>query len=207
VDLDNRLSKARNNWSAGKPFKLIYVGSLLPYSQLDSLVDIARVVHELKREGWDIQLEIFSPWYRPYLNKFEVFDSVAMMPALEEGSMFERLVDSDLLLSPANFDKYSRNFIRFSFPAKIPLYMLSGSPILIYGPQTVSYIGDAMGKGWAYVVTDRVKEVLKKAIMELVRDSELRESLGREAQQLSVRLHDNEKMRQSFLKMMSGIVS
>lgn len=198
VDVERYGPLARTQWGSGDPFQLTYIGSLLPYAQLGSLLDIARVVNEMRSEGLRIELNIFSPWSKMVETKFEKYSGVTLSNALEDADVFPALVKSDVLLIPANFDQYSQKFIRYSLPAKIPMYMLSGSAILAYGPSTVSYIQQAARGEWSVAVQNRNLEELKLAIKRLHADPRLRERIGKKGQEICRAVHDNSHLRADF---------
>ena len=62
-------------------------------------------------------------------------------------------------------------------PTKIPSYLISGTPVLVYGSKETAQVQYALEEGWGYCVTERNEEVLVDAINELLFDHDLRELL------------------------------
>ncbi|MCK4790907.1 MAG: hypothetical protein KAV87_44635, partial [Desulfobacteraceae bacterium] len=103
-----------------------------------------------------------------------------------------------LLFLPVDFTKASIERMRYSVFAKIPAYMMSGTPILVYGPPEVASVEYAIKEKWAYVVPKKDEKALKEAIIELASNPALRKSLGRRAQEIGIRDFDANKIRQRF---------
>ena len=72
--------------------------------------------------------------------------------SLEVAKIFKT---SNLLVLPVEFDEKSITAIRLSMPTKVPAYMASGTPILIYGPKKVSFVKHASQNGWAHVISSQ----------------------------------------------------
>jgi len=105
---------------------------------------------------------------------------------------------ADLLLLPQDFDKKSVQFLRYSFPTKVSEYMISGTPVLVYGDERTGLTQYALKDKWAYVVTQNTRAALVKAITELYSNLSLREELGNRAQQIAIEREDAEVVRENF---------
>ena len=99
---------------------------------------------------------------------------------------------------PVDFTKVSIERMRYSMFAKIPAYMMSGTPILVYGPPEVASVEYAIKNKWAYVVAKKDEKALKDAIIDLASNPTLRERLRRRAQEIGIRDFDANKIRQRF---------
>lgn len=190
--------KGRMEWKAGKPFKIFYGGALMENSQLKSVFDVAEVIPQLRSENLDMEFHIHAPFYAAnrYRRELEENAGVKVFDIPETMDIESIFSNADLLLLPVNFDEESVNYIRYSMPTKIPAYMFSGTPTLAYGPDEVASIEYA--KQWAYCVTERNKEKLFEAIKKLVTDEKLRETLGKESQNLAEKRHDRAKVSKEF---------
>ena len=103
-----------------------------------------------------------------------------------------------MLVLPVNFDGATIEYVRLSFPTKLPAYMLSGTPILAYGPEEVAQIRLARDEGWGRVVSRRDRPLLKAAIRALCQPGDGRAQLGRRAQDVAQRDHDASRVRAGF---------
>lgn len=206
VETADRLPHSKKDWSVKGAFRLCYVGSIMPNAQLQSLVDVARAVTTLKEEGLNIELNIYSPWAKAFQSQLEISSAIHLHPPLGEAKIFSGLTSSDLLLIPVNFDPVSVSYIRHSMPAKIPLYLVSGTPILVYGPAEAASVRYASQEGWGAVVTENRQEKLVEAIRELYGDSLRRESLGKRAVRVALQHHDGPRVRDAFRAQLAGMV-
>jgi glycosyltransferase involved in cell wall biosynthesis len=192
------LPLARNAWVTPKTFRIAYIGTILSNNQRDSLLDVARAVDALNHAGEKVEFHVYSAWSDRYRKPLEENRGVHAHPPLDDASTFKNLVAADLLLIPVNFDQRSQRYIRYSMPAKVPFYMVSGTPILVYGPEGVASVDYARRDGWAMVVSERKPEALRSALRNLMRNEELREKLARTAQAVVQKNHDAVKIRADF---------
>jgi len=179
---------------------IVYAGTINS-KNICNLELISKVVEELHTEKKACQLRIltFQPKaevYRPTLERSPSV-TVSEVPPNDQ-DMACLLRNADLLYLPVDFSRVSIERIRFSIFAKLPAYMMSGTPILAYGPPEVASIEYALKEKWAYVVGKEDKDVLKKAIMELIENPDLRASLGKRAQKIGARDFDANKLRPQF---------
>jgi glycosyltransferase involved in cell wall biosynthesis len=206
VDSQGRLPFSRKNWHTNEGFKLTYIGSILPNAQLYSLSDIAKAVTQLSQQGFKIELNIYSPWAKTFENELQISASVHLYPPLDEASIFPCLTSSDLLVLPVNFDKKSLEYIRYSMPAKVPLYLISGTPILVYGPPEVASVDYATKESWGFVVSQNEQDVLMNGIKELMKSEAKREQLGRTAMSVAQKNHDSSMEKEEFCQKLAQIV-
>lgn len=185
----------------GSPIRVAYIGSVLPFAQLDSLIDCGKAVQALSDEGFPIQLEIYSPSHlaEQYRQQLVVGTAISLHDTIsEDEEFFATLQAADILVLPVNFDRYTVEFIRYSMPTKIPAYLAVGTPILAYGPSEVAQISYAAAAGWGLVVTERDTAQLKRAFRQLATDTELRVGLSGRARFAAAQRHDAPVVRSQF---------
>jgi glycosyltransferase involved in cell wall biosynthesis len=181
--------------------KLLYVGSVLPDAQLASLMDCCLAVKKLRQEGMDIVFDIYSPTFQtdPVRDCLGIDPAIRMHDAVTvDEDFFRQLGTADILLLPVNFDDYTVRYIRLSMPTKIPAYLCSGTPILVYAPPNVAQAQYAQESGWGHVVSKKGVQHLMSGIRRLVADAGLRERLLRSARQAAVKNHDVHSVRARF---------
>ncbi len=189
--------------------EFLYVGSIFPDAQLQSLIDFARAFAELKAEGFSARLRIATSAANRdrFRHLLEVADNVGIeASALDDAAFFQTLADADALLLPVNFDPTSVDFIRYSMPTKIPAYLNSGTPILVYGAAESAQVRYAMDAGWGLVVSQPSPAALKAGIMRIARDMALRRQLSTAARR-SAANHDAAVVRQAFQSHLCGLVT
>jgi glycosyltransferase involved in cell wall biosynthesis len=190
----------------GKVLRLIYTGSVLSFSQEQSLRDVCDAVTTLFQSGVNLRLDIYTPLNLavPFIQSMEHSKCVYVHDAIQEDSIyFKTLQEADILVSPINFDARSVHFIRYSMPTKIPSYLSSGTPILVYGPPEVAQVAYAEKDKWALVVNRRNSDLLQKAILALADDLILRKSFSQAAIATAWRNHDSTLVKERFRKLLA----
>ncbi len=182
-------------------FKIVYAGTI-NNKNICNLEVLSKVVEQLNSMMQICQLEIltFNPrveLYRPILER-KPFVTMAEVPNDDE-NMISLLKGADLLYLPVDFTKESIERMRYSIFAKIPAYMMSGTPVLIYGPPEVASIEYAIKEKWAYVVKKQDEEALKNAIIELISNPTLRVNLVNRAHKIGLRDFNVIKIRKRFV--------
>ena len=76
--------------------------------------------------------------------------------------------------------------------------MMSGTPILFWGPEEIASTEYAREAGWAIVVDENNPKLLKEAIEELIQNSDLRQSIVNKAQTLARERHSTEVVKKRF---------
>lgn len=209
VDIAKWSGYSKTNISINGPVKIVYMGSILPQAQIQSLIDCCHVVDELQREGMDLRLDIYTPLsvLGHHANYFSNLRSVYIHDAVVNDDVYFRILgEADILLLPVNFDSKSVHYIYYSMPAKVPSYLCSGTPILVYGPQEVAQIEYASQRGWGYVVTKRDLMMLKRAILELSRNNSLRKTISEKAVAAAKENHDSTKVRELFQRRLVELI-
>lgn len=207
IDISRWKDSAKLDLTTGQPAELLYVGSIFPNAQLDSLIDCAKAVAALRAGGYPIKLSISTP--SGHGDRYR--DCLAIHPAItiedtirDDAHFYARIAAADALLIPVNFDAESIRFIRYSMPAKLPAYMVSGTPILVYGPPSTAQVRYAREAGWAHVVDARAPTLLGAGIRAIMENDALRRQVSRAAQGTVARNHDTATVRADFQALLAG---
>lgn len=192
---------SRTDAKANRPFRIVYAGSIFPFAQLDSLSEICQSVGELNEDGRDVALDIYSPRFMTdqYRERLAVHDAISIHdPIPHRERYFRVLCAADLLVMPVNFDDNTVSFIRYSMPTKVPEYLLTGVPVLVYGPSSIAQVDYAAKSEWGYIVSEAGQDKVTAALVELLENSDLRLKLGMTARALAVTNHDAGVVRSKF---------
>jgi glycosyltransferase involved in cell wall biosynthesis len=188
---------AKTGLTVGSPAELVYVGSILPVAQLESLAECCQAVAKME----DVRLSIYSPsvYAEAHRHRLVVAPNIALRDTItDDDAFFRRLASADALLLPVNFDPEAVRLLRYSMPTKVPAYLLSGTPILAYGPDSVAQIRYALDGDWAHVVSERGTGVIAKGLRRILTDTRLRARLSWNARSLARERHDTSTVRLGF---------
>jgi glycosyltransferase involved in cell wall biosynthesis len=200
LDLDQWIPHAKRDWKAGSPFVVRYVGSIVADGQREALRDVCHAVTNLRSSGKPIEMWVHAPAPQvAFLGQPDLTSNgfhLAAPPPPE--AVVHLLSGADLLVLPFNFDKHSLQYIRLSMPTKVPAYMASGTPVLVYGPAGIATARYAERDGWGHVLSTPGVAPLQQTLLWLVDDQATRERLGRRAHLLACERHDAAKVRPAF---------
>jgi glycosyltransferase involved in cell wall biosynthesis len=200
IDLNQWQEPKQDYRQSEDGFRVLYLGALAENNQVHSLRDVALVVASLAEQGTDISLTIhtggaYMGHYHQYLDGLT---AVSHGGRVAREDLCTTLAAADLLVVPVNFDEESLAMVQYSMPTKVPEYMASGAPVLVYAPPHVPAAAYATRAGWGRVVAERDLDQLKGALAELMASETLRARLGRRGRELAVHHHDAKVVRQDF---------
>jgi glycosyltransferase involved in cell wall biosynthesis len=186
-------------YAVKEPFTILYAGRI-GFGIEQSIAEIAEAVTALAAKNNNIVFEI-QTGDKEALDKLVQYNAhVKWMQPTAYTALPAKFAAADVLLLPQDFDKKSVQFLRYSFPTKVSEYMISGTPVLVYGDASTGLTKYALKEQWAYVVTEHKKEALVNALSELYSNETLRQTLAQKAQNMAIEREDAEKVREAFRK-------
>jgi glycosyltransferase involved in cell wall biosynthesis len=202
VDLSVWNGRSVQIYQDKKSYRLAYSGRI-GVSCLSSIQEICDVI-----EGWnnpaisvafDIYVNNIDQALRtaPFLNRAHSNIQIKQAPKSTTG-VAALLSAADILVLPVDFDQDSIEYIRFSMPTKVPAYMATGVPVLVYGPSDIASVKYAKTHGWGHVIEERSPEALTRGILRLCVDSDLRNQLSQQSRQLAALNHETATVRERF---------
>jgi len=202
VDVERWRPVVRTGSACGpEPHRLLYFGSVFANAQVSSLIDLCRAVASLNEGGMPVTFDIAAPAWQvaPYRGALTIHNAIRLIePTWDDREYFATLAAADMLVLPINYDAGTIDYIRYSMPTKVPAYMASGTPILVYGPRGVAQVDYAARDGWGHVVSERDPQALDQAIRRVLSDGALRENLRLRAQAFASQNHDTLRVRTAF---------
>jgi glycosyltransferase involved in cell wall biosynthesis len=90
-------------------------------------------------------------------------------------------------------------------PTKAPEFMISGTPVIMFGPEETALVQDAIQNKWAKVVTENNIQLLADAVKELLGDPFLRRQTAQNAIRLAETNFNSVKIRSDFRNIISSI--
>jgi len=183
-------------------FDLVYIGSVRQLKELESLVDLKRAVLALAERVPGIRLTVHHPRFGEDISNFAEFlhapPHVVSGDYLAPDELPRRLVEADALVVPLGFVGDTLTYLRYSFQTKVPEYLASGTPVLVYGPAASPNTLAARRDGWGLVVDRQEPSLLASALADLVDKEELRRALGTRGREVAGEFYDAKRVREEF---------
>jgi glycosyltransferase involved in cell wall biosynthesis len=198
---------AKADLAVARPADVVYVGSILPAAQLESLVACAAAVGQLAGEGLPVRLSLYSPaaYAEPHRARLVTGPHVELHDTLtDDEAFFRRIARADALLLPVNFTPDAVRLLRYSMPTKVPAYLASGTPILACGPREVAQIRYAEEAGWGRVVGGPGVRAAADGLRRILSDADLRKQLSLTAREVARKHHDSTEVRAGFQRTLAA---
>lgn len=187
------------DYSATDSFSILYAGRI-GFGIAQSIADIAAAVNQVSKTNKKLLFQIQTADVEELKKLVTFSDHVKWVQPVAYNQLPQKFSEADLLLLPQDFDEKSVRFLKFSFPTKVSEYMISGTPILVYGDERTGLTKYALKENWAYVVTNNNNTSLVNAINELIANEALRKSLAQTAQNIALQREDAAIVRENFRK-------
>jgi glycosyltransferase involved in cell wall biosynthesis len=185
-----------------KACKIIYTGTLAHrrYEAIQDLLAAARRMPELAGRfeivvySSGIPKDIPADLLQSPEVKFAPLPTHEQLPAV--------LANATILLLPESFNE-PRESIEYSLSTKAHLYMMSGTPVLVYGPAHSGTVEYAIREGWGLVVAERSVAKLTDALVEILTASRRMHQLRSNAEVCIQRHHDMVTGRKRFRELLA----
>jgi glycosyltransferase involved in cell wall biosynthesis len=197
IDVQYWMPPAPKNFSYKENFTILYAGRI-GFGIEQSIAEIAVAITELAKIRPNIIFEIQTGDITLLNNLAILNENVKWIKPLAYKELPVKFSTADLLVLPQDFDEASINFLKYSFPTKVSEYMISGTPIMVYGSAITALTKYAVKYKMAHIVTEQRKEALINAIDELYNNVELRQLLSEKAQKLALETEDAKIVRENF---------
>ena len=146
-------------------FVIRYVGSLLRIQHWNAIEDIVEAVHVLNSEGVRARFEIYcDKWTKKHALALADGKNIVYKGFVAKPELYEVLSSADLLVLPAAFSGTGDYAYRLSMPTKLPEYLASGAPTLVYGPRGMASVELCLRHELAHVYPERSVPRLTEAI-------------------------------------------
>jgi len=164
------------DFSNGKKFTILYAGRV-GTGTTTSLYEIAEKAEELVNEGFNISFEVQTNYpNHSIVKKLSKLKCVKFIQRVPYEELPKRFSSVNLLVLPIDFDKRGSRFLQYSMPTKVPEYMASGTPILVYSPKFTALSVFAKKNNIAMVVNE--KKDLKTAIKNLIQNPDIAQAVS-----------------------------
>ncbi|HEY4324217.1 MAG TPA: hypothetical protein VGN20_09525 [Mucilaginibacter sp.] len=186
VDVKKWLPFSKKDFNISNEIKILYAGRI-GLGTYHAFVDLILAIEELNKAGSNIYIHIQTPQLDNNLRKkLTKFAFVKFNPYLDYAELPKVFSIYDLLLLPIDFQSKGQRFLKFSMPTKVPEFMISGVPILLYCPANVYLSSHAERNEWAYIINEKEKKTIKHGILNLIDNKAIREKISKNAVEYAI---------------------
>jgi glycosyltransferase involved in cell wall biosynthesis len=199
IIIDDWLPFAKTDWEIKGKFTILYAGRI-GRGIKESIFDIGRAVKNFSLKNDNIVFEILTNNYDEIEKLVNSNDHVKYLKPLEYSALPKKFSSVDLLILPEDFDSASIEFLKYSIQTKVPEYMISGTPIMVYADERTALARYAIKEKWAYLVSENDEDLLTQALFEIYSNHSLRVELARIARKVAIQNEDAKVIRENFRK-------
>ena len=197
-------SKLRVN----QPIKITYTGNLY-YGRLETLSLIAQALKEINSNGTRIILDVYTSGLtnKKMYSMLNVEGSSRLLGSITYSKVKEILQESDIVLHVESFKQKEIKKTRLSFSTKIVDCMQSGSCLLAVGPLETASISLLNDYKIAQIISSDHVEVIKKSILNLVKNTEIITNTAAEMYNFACKYHSVQSINKNLylpLRILNG---
>jgi glycosyltransferase involved in cell wall biosynthesis len=148
----------------------LFVGAISHEMNLDALQVLGRASDLLPPE---YTLHFCTPLDVATLNRKGISSSRLRVEYLSRTEVQRLQGRAHVLIAPLSHENCAVDEVRTVFSTKLLEYLISGRPIIVFGPEDSFHVESARTNGWGYVVTNNSPAELAKAIERVVLDQDL----------------------------------
>lgn len=199
IELDSWMRWARKDLNIQEGTVRVLFSGRIGKGIQQSLIELADVIETMRRTGIDITLQIQSPRSDPaILDQIKSYECVRINPPAEYERIPEIYSMADILVIVNDFHPKGIKFLRYSMPTKVPEYMISGTPILVYASPETALFKFFHQNRCGHCVGVQSKEEITQGIKMLIQNMDYREELSRNAIAYAKEFFDSNSVRQRF---------
>lgn len=202
IDFNFWNKSVKKSYDNNESFTLLYSGRLT--QGIDNTIQkIALCIDELiESESFNIKLKIQSNTRPEWVENYK---SILFSYYIEYDLLPELYSSVDLLLLPYDFKGSGFDFIRLSMPTKAAEYMASGTPILLIAPKSTALSQYSKKYNWGYVINSDEIVDIKKGIMDLYLNKDLRSQIGEKGIEIARNRHSIDNVQDAFQSLFDSL--
>lgn len=203
IEIDFWKSHQRSNYELGPKPVILYAGRIGPGIQttLESMAKAIEIVNS--KSQTEVQFVLQTKDKPAWVDNYPCVKHKAQVAYSELPKNF---AEADFLYLPYDFTKESIRFIKFSMPTKAPEYMISGTPVIVFGPAETALVQDAQLNNWGKVVTENNIKALADAITDLIINSGSGKKIAANAVRIAEENYNSVRIRNKFKEVICSIV-
>lgn len=190
------------------PFTVLYAGTIHRHAAYAGLADMSRAVEALNEAGLPTRFKILTATLPDGRQMSELGGAFTEFGgAIDRAKLIAETRAADLLFLPVAFDAESRDFIKYSLPAKSAAYMASGTPMLLYAPEGLPISMEAAHHGIAHAVTERDIHQLTSGVRYMLSNQAARASISSAALRRAREAYDRPKLQERTHRLFVDAIS
>lgn len=179
-------------------FIILYAGRIGKGTS-KSLITFGKAVEKCVENGLPVEFHLQSNLIPDnYLSHFKKLKHTKLLSYISYSDLPKKLASADMLLLPMDFDRKNLKFIHLSMPTKVPEYMASGTPVLVFADNSTALYKYASSGNWAFTVNRNSEKELIKSIDVIFHNLQKRERIAKNALKIVDEFHDGNKVREEF---------
>ena len=193
----------KTNYELGTPVSILYAGRI--GLGVQSSLEITAKAIQLVNEQFHTSIKfILQTSEKPiWSHNYSCIEHKDMVSYNQLPRIFS---EADFLLLPYDFSNESLQYIQYSMPTKAPEYMMSGTPVILFAPESTAVVKYAAEYTWAKIVTKIKTEELVRAIIDLVQNKSLRERVGQKAKMVAEEKHNSTNVSNEFKRLICSLM-
>ena len=120
-----------------QPKVIRFIGSYHKIQHEDAVLDLVNVLEGLNTPNIQFNIEFWGT-ETPSNTLNKITKTSIYKGMFHESQKLQLIEESDLLIIPSTFDAKVHKYYKNSFPTKLTEFLLSGVPVLVYGPSDSS---------------------------------------------------------------------
>ena len=187
------------------PRTILFTGNL-GLRRYEAIGDLLEVIRSPDLGDLNIEVRVYTSGLpKEVPESLRLAPEIRFLPLPSHEELPSVLAAGDVLFLPESFSVEPK-MIDLSVSTKCHLYMLSGRPVLVYGPPYCGTVDYAYREGWAVVVRERSSQVLGAALVSLLSDEAILSKISQNAGLVAVQNHDLAMNRASFLIALNSVL-
>lgn len=152
-----------------QPKVIRFIGSYHKIQHEDAVMDLVDVLEGINTPNVKFNLEFWgTETPQNALNgitKTEIYKG--LFPERKKISLIK---GSDLLIIPSTFEEHTHRYYKNSFPTKLTEYLLSGVPVLVYGPPDSSSSIFCKKYATGFTLTTKCKDKIAEFLLDFIQN-------------------------------------
>ncbi len=198
IEPDFWFEQRKSDVTINNEFQILYAGRI-GIGTSNSVLMFAKAVELLGEAGFNVEFQIQTKFIPEKINeKLKQLKYTVIVEFIDYNLLPKKLSSVDLLVLPMDFDKKNLKYIRLSMPTKVPEYLACGTPIIVLASEVTALAKYAIQSKWAKVVSDNSQFKIKEALVELIVNKGLRQSIVSNGRKVLIENHIAETIRDDF---------